>query len=83
MDIQKLISFFKWCTIINGVLLVYSVIMLVWLPDFIYDFHGQMFSLSRESFDVIIYAFIGLYKIFFIVFNVVPWAALVIVRNKS
>ena len=36
-------------------------------------------SLSRETFDVVIYSFLGLFKIVFLVFNVVPYVALLIV----
>jgi hypothetical protein len=38
-----------------------------------------MFSLSREAFDVVIYSYLGLYKVLVLVFNVVPFLALLIV----
>jgi hypothetical protein len=34
---------------------------------------------SREAFDVAIYGFLGLFKIVFIFFNLVPYLALLIV----
>ncbi len=35
--------------------------------------------IPREIFDVVIYAFLGLFKIVFLVFNAVPYLALLIV----
>jgi|TARA_Y100000294_G_scaffold164733_1_gene171690 hypothetical protein len=78
MDIQTLITFFKWCTIINGVLLVLSATIFILAPDFVYQTHSKLFPIPRETFDVIIYSFLGLYKIIFLVFNVVPYVALLI-----
>ena len=82
MDIQTLTAFFKWCTIINGALLIFSVIMFIAIPDLIYAIHGWLFPLPREAFDVLIYGFLGLFKIVFLVFNAVPYVALLIVARK-
>ncbi len=82
MDIQRLTTFFLWCTIINGTLLVLSATMIISAPDFIYSLHSKLFPIPRETFDVVIYSFLGLYKIVFLVFNVVPYVALLIVGKK-
>lgn len=82
MDIQKLTAFFKWCTIINVALFFLSAIMIFAASDFIYSAHGQMFHMPREAFDVTLYAFLGLYKIVILVFNLVPYVALRIVGNE-
>jgi hypothetical protein len=37
-------------------------------------------AIPRQSFDVIFYGFVGLFKGLFLVFNVVPWVALLIIR---
>jgi preprotein translocase subunit SecD len=37
--------------------------------------HGALFQLKRESFNVVLYGFIGVFKICFLVFNLVPWLA--------
>jgi len=79
MDIQKLTTFFMWCTIINGAMFVFSAIMLMLVPDLVYRAHSKWFSISRETFNIAIYSFLGLFKIFFLVFNVVPYVALLIV----
>ena len=79
MDIQILISFFMWCTILNIGLLMFSFLMLAVAGDFVYRMHGKWFPMSRERFNAVIYSFIGFYKIIVIVFNVVPWIALAII----
>jgi len=79
MGIQTLTTFFMWCTIMNGALLVLSTIMLMLAPSFVYRMQSIWFPLPRETFNVVIYSFLGLFKIVFLVFNVVPYVALLIV----
>ena len=79
MDITTIRAFFMWCTIINGALLVFSFLMTASAGDWIYQMHSKWYPISRETFNVAIYSFIGLYKIFFIALNLVPYVALVIV----
>ncbi len=79
MDIQTLTGFFMWCTIINGGMLIFWSIMLMLTPDLVYRIQSKWFPVPRETFNVIIYAFLGLMKIVFLVFNVVPYIALRIV----
>jgi len=79
MDIKTLTSFFMWCTIMNGALLVLWTTMCLFAPDLVYRTQSKWFSISRETFDVVIYSFLGLFKIVFLVFNVVPYVALLIV----
>ena len=80
MDLQTLTAFFMWCTIINGVMYGVTVAFCLAGPDFIFQLHSKWFNISRETFNVALYSFIGLYKILFIVFNVVPYVALLLIR---
>ena len=79
MDVQTLTAFFLWCTIINGTLLVFWTVMFLLTPDLVYRTQSKWFPISRETFNVAMYAFLGLFKIVFLVFNVVPYVALLIV----
>ncbi len=79
MDIETLTAFFMWCTIINGAMFVVSAAVCILARDFVYRVHSKWFSVPRETVNVAIYSFIGLFKIVFIVFNVVPYVALLIV----
>ena len=76
---QALTTFFMWCTIINGSLLLFWVTICLLVPDILYRTQSKLFPLPRETFTVVLYSFLGLFKIFFLIFNVVPFVALLIV----
>lgn len=78
MNTQMLQRFFMWCTIINGLLFVISVIIGTFASDWVYRMQGKWYHLSRESFNVAIYSFLGFFKIIFLVFNAVPFIVLLI-----
>ncbi|MCF7675226.1 MAG: hypothetical protein K9N23_12765 [Akkermansiaceae bacterium] len=78
MNIQNLTSFFKWCTIINGSLLIIWTLCCILAPDLLYRTQSIWFPISRETFNVVIYSFLGFFKIVFLFFNVVPYVALLI-----
>ena len=79
MDIQTLTTFFMWCTILNVALLLLSSLMCICAGDWIYQIHSKLFSISKETFNVMIYSFIALYKLLVIVFILIPYIALLIV----
>ena len=79
MDIQMLTRFFMWCTILNGGLLILSFLFCAFAGDWVHQMHSRWFPIPRETFNVVIYSFLGLFKIFVLVFNVVPWVALLII----
>ena len=79
MSIPTLTAFFMWCTIINGGLLALWTSMFMVAPDLVYRTQSKWFPIPRETFDIVLYAFLGLFKIVFLVFNVVPYVALLIV----
>lgn len=78
MDIQTLTVFFMWCTIINGGILMLWIGFCMFAPDLVYRIQSTWFPLPRETFNVIIYSFLGLGKIFFLFFNVTPYVALLL-----
>lgn len=79
MDTQVLTAFFMWCTILNAGLLMLTFLMTIIAGDFVYTMHSKFFSMPRETFNVVLYSFLGIYKLLVFVFNVVPWIALLIV----
>ena len=81
LDIQTLTQFFMWCTIIAGGLYLLTALACLFLPNFIYGLHSKWFKLSRESFNTILYCYIALFKILYIIFIVVPYVALLIIKN--
>ena len=79
MDIQTLTTFFMWCTIINGGVFLWTAVFSVLAPDFSYRMQSKWFPIPRETFNVLSYSYIGLFKIVFLVFNVVPYVTLLII----
>ena len=79
MDIYTVENFFMWCSIINGFILVLCFLIFVLMGDFVYRMHSRLFPISKEAFNIIFYSFIGLYKMLFWVFNLVPFLAAAIV----
>lgn len=82
MDFQKVKTFFMWCTILNGCLLVLSLIIAITGLDFAYSIHGRLFQIPREFLNETYYFFLGFYKIVWFVFNVVPYVALIIIGKQ-
>jgi len=79
MDIQTLESFFMWCTIVNGSIYLLWVLFFLFAPNFVYRVQSRWFPIPRETYNVIIYSFLGLFKVILIVFNIVPYVALRII----
>lgn len=79
MDIQALTTFFMWCTIINGGILTLWTLLCMFAPELVYRTQSIWFPIPRETFNVILYSFLGLFKIAFLVFSAVPYIALLIV----
>jgi len=81
MDISTLTNFFMWCVIINGGMYVLSVLACITMSDFMFSLHGKWFNIKREFFNMVLYSYIALYKILLIIFCVVPYIALLVIRK--
>jgi len=79
MDLQTLCTFFMWCTIINGGILIFWVLTQMIMPSLLYRTQGAFFPVEKGKFNPIFYLFMGIFKIFFIVFNLVPFVVLLII----
>ena len=80
MSIAMVREALLWCTLINyGVLLVWWLFFLL-AHDWMYQLHGRWFHLSVEQFDALHYAGMAIFKIGILLFNLVPYMALHIVK---
>jgi len=79
MSINVIRAFFKWCTIINGGLLIFWSLLLRYAGDWVFGMHSGWIPITRDAFNTEIYLLLGFFKIIVIVFNLVPYFALVIV----
>lgn len=79
MTAQMLQTFFMWCSIINIGLLLISFVIIVTAKDRAYKLHSRWFNLSKENFDLVLYCFLGFYKVLVFVFCIIPWIVLSII----
>ncbi len=80
MELNHLTSFFMWCTIINGALLFLWTAFITFTPNLVYRTQKKWFPMPEETFKTIMYGFLGLFKIFFLIFNLVPYIVLLIMK---
>jgi len=64
--------------VINLGMLLWTAVMCMVLKNVIVRFHGKLFGLSPEAIKAALYGFLGVYKVLFIVFVLIPWLALLI-----
>lgn len=81
MTIDALATFFLWCTILNGAVLLFSGIFFLCAKDWICRMHCRIFGVSQETLCVVADTFFALYKTVFITFNLVPYLALIIMKH--
>jgi hypothetical protein len=78
MDIPTLTGFFMWCTILNGGLLLFWSVVYMLAPNLVFRLQTRFFPLDQKTFALVFCGFLGVFKIFVLVFNLVPWLALLI-----
>ncbi len=76
MPIADLRAFFLWCTLVNAGLLLLSFLVTALAGGWVYRVHTRWYPMPRETFNVVIYSFLGVFKILVFVFNLVPYIAL-------
>lgn len=76
MCLHSICRYLKINTVVNLVFLLFSAVIFYAWGDSIYQMHSHMFGITRESFNAIFYGLLGLYKLYFWMFNVVPLIAL-------
>lgn len=79
MTMQMLQSFFMWCSIINIILLMIIFAIFTMAKEWVYKTHSRWFNISKPAFDMILYCFLGFYKLLVWVFCIIPWIALSII----
>ncbi len=78
MTLAQLRDFFMWCAILNIALMAVSFVIIALARDWIYRFHGRWFPMPKDTFHVVLYSFLGVYKLLIWVFNIIPFLALAI-----
>ena len=78
MAIETVREILGWCTVLNFAMFFVSVVVMTVARGWVYKMHGDWWRISEQQFNVTIYGFLGLYKVMIIVFNLVPYVAVVI-----
>lgn len=76
MTVQMFQAFFMWCSIINVGMLLIMFFICIAAKDWAYKMHSRWFNLSKENFDLVLYCFLGFYKVLVFVFCIIPWIVL-------
>ena len=78
MTIEQITEFFRLMLILNIGMLFISTLATWLLKGMAMSIHSKMFGVTESQINISIYAFLGAYKLFIIVFNAVPYVALLI-----
>lgn len=70
------------CWLISFALGFFSFVVFMLTGEIIDDIHGSMFGLSAHELDLIIYCGLGFFKLFVLVFFLIPWVAIKLVLRK-
>ena len=80
MTIDVIQHFLIWSTVINYTILLVWFGAFVFARNFMYRIHTIWFPMSKETFNLMHYSGIGLYKLAIMVFNLVPLIAVCIIK---
>ncbi len=80
MTLDILSRFFMWCTLLNAGMLLLMAVATGFAGDLVYRTHSRWFPMPRDAFNAALYVLVGIYKILVLLFNLVPWLALLIIR---
>ena len=81
MGMVSLTQFFMWCTVINVAIYVVWVLFVLLEPDFVCRLQTKWIPISRETFNLMMYSFMGAFKVVIIVFCFIPYLSLVIING--
>ena len=79
MSLQQLEDLFLWMTVFNAAVFILTAILAIALRGFVGRLHGRLFGIEEEKVAVVTYGYLGAYRLLILVFNLVPYLALVLV----
>lgn len=80
MTIEELYAFTKWNLIIGLGLYVWTALFVLFGRNFMIKIHKEWFSFpfSKETIELVLYGYLAVFKIFVILFLVIPYMSLAI-----
>jgi hypothetical protein len=80
MEIEHLRDVLLGCTVVNyGVLLTWFLVFVL-AHEWLHQLHGRWFHVSHERLDAVHYAGMSAHKIGILLFNLVPFLVLTVLR---
>ena len=76
MGTESIREFLGWCTAINLGLLIFATVKILVIRDWASKIHAKMFRIDEDSVRQIYFQFLAIYKVAFVVLNLVPYVAL-------
>lgn len=80
MNLEQITDLFKWMTIINIGLLLFSTLLIMLVKNIMCRMHAKLFGVKEDQVAIVAYSYIGIFKLLIIVFNVVPYISLLLIR---
>ena len=80
-NIEFLLSFFGWCSVINIAVLVFATVFLALFGDFAKNIHSKIFNIPKDKLDVIYFKYLAYYKLAIFIFNLVPYLTLLLMKS--
>lgn len=81
MTLDQLTELFKWMTICNVAVFLISAVLTIMFKGFVCRMHGMIFGIDKEKVPMVLYGYLGLYRIIILVFNIVPYVSLLILKQ--
>lgn len=74
--ISEIIVFLGWCSVINICVLALSSIFIFSFKGFVTAFHSKISGIDEKELMNVYIQYLGNYKIFILIFNIVPYISL-------
>ena len=80
MSLEQLTDLFLWMTVINAGIFIFTAVLAMTVRGFVCRLHGRLFGIDEDKVATVTYGYLGAYRLLILVFNVVPWLALLLMR---
>lgn len=77
--LASLTAFFGWCTVLQLIVLAVSAFILLWQKSPVARIHARFFGVQETDLPGIYFVWLGNFKLFCVVFFMIPWCALKII----
>ena len=78
MTIEQLTVLLGWCTLLNAIFLIVTTIGFKLAGNKVVEIHGRMFGVDTAELSKIYFTYLANFKMLVILFNLVPYIALLI-----